>query len=78
MNSFNGNGYQERQSLIQRNLNNRLNYVKSQADALEKEESVKTEKIDNNKDNLKAMNNLSNNPLPQNHLKFPGNNQFRH
>ena len=78
MNSFNGNGYQERQSVIQRNLNTRLNYVKSQADAFEKEEKSESNQPDNNQENLKAMKNLANNPLPQNHLKFPGNNQFRH
>ena len=79
MNNFSGNGYQERQSVIQRNLNSRLNYIKSQADALNKEEKTKQDNnLSNTQENIKAMNNLSNNPLPQNHLKFPGNNQFKH
>lgn len=78
MNNYSGNGYKERQAVIQRNLNTRLNYVKSQADALKQESEPKSvDEQTTTQENIKAMNNLANHSLPQNHLKFPGNNQFK-
>lgn len=74
--SYSGNGYVERRSQELRSLNRQVSYQKEQKE-LEKE-------IQNHDDpkpstptpqqNIQQMQQL--NSLPQNHLKFPGNNQF--
>lgn len=79
--SYSGNGYAERQSMIQKNFVNRQTYAREQDKLRKLDEERKLNEINNNNisnsvDKIDAMRNVGIKQMPQNHLKFPGNNKF--
>lgn len=73
--SYSGNGYEERKSEELRNLNTRLQYNKEQQ-KIKKEMQQNNKNIDHSALKVNKEQMPQYNPLPQNHLKLPGNNQF--
>ena len=76
--SYSGNGYEERKSQEYRSLNNRVGYFKQQK-KLEKEEQerIRKEMHPTIHDRVENIQHTHTQSLAQNHLKLPGNNQFK-
>ena len=81
-NSFSGNGYEERQAMLHKNFVNRQTYAKEQ-NKLRKMEEERKQMEQNDipttnemKTKVDSMRNIGPKPLPQNHMKLPGNNRF--
>ena len=76
--SYSGNGYEERKSQELRSLNNRVDYFKEQK-KLHEEQKLNLEKQNNPtvKEKIDALKYTHTQPLNQNHMKLPGNNQFK-
>ena len=76
--SYSGNGYEERKSQEFRSLNNRVTYYKEQKKL--KAEENKLNRINRgirNEEKVEKMKHEHTPSLAQNHLKLPGNNQFK-